>query len=178
LSDEAFLKESLGISNSSPHGQFEAREHVAFCFTCISKSLPLEQQLTIFLKEVYAFRINEIATILDRSEAMVKYYLHTARTKMIEIFEGRCALINKKGVCHQCSELSGIYNPRQNAQEELMKLSLVNEAAKGDKERLFDLRMQILQEIDPFNSPAADLQLHHLEYNRHVMEKYVKNLPG
>lgn len=172
LADPQFFGEAMHISASSPHGQFEIKEHIAFCFTCISKSLPLEQQLCIFLKEVYEFKVGEISTILDTTEAMVKYYLHTGRSKMINIFEGRCALINKEGVCHQCSELNGIYNPKQNIQEELMKIDLVKEAEKGNKEHLFDLRMKILKEIDPFESNASDLQLHHLEHNRQVMEKY------
>jgi len=178
IGDKAFLKASIDIAGTSPLGQFEAREHIALCFTCISKSLPLEQQLAIFLKEVYEFKVSEIATILVTTEAMVKYYLHAGRTSMIEIFDGRCALINKEGVCHQCSELNGLYNPKQDAQEELMKIALVREAEKGDKEHLFDLRMKILREIDPFQSKASDTQLHHLEYNRHVMEKYMENRPG
>ncbi len=172
MSNPDFFKEAMQIRMTSPQGQFEAKEHIAFCFTCISKSLPLEQQLCIFLKEVYEFKVNEITTILDTTEAMVKYYLHTGRSKMIHIFDGRCALINKEGICHQCSELNGIFNPKQNTQEELMKIDLVKEAEKGEKEHLFDLRMRILKEIDPFQSKAAELQLHHLEHNRKVMEKY------
>ena len=172
MHDEHFFKEAMQIRTTSPQGQFEAKEHIAFCFTCISKSLPLEQQLCIFLKEVYEFKVNEIASILNTTEAMVKYYLHTGRSKMISIYDGRCALINKKGVCDQCSELNGIFNPKQNAQQELMKIDLVKEAEKGDKEYLFDLRMQILKEIDPFKSKASELQLHHLEHNRRVMEEY------
>ena len=101
---------------------------------------------------------------------MVKYYLHTGRSKMVQIFEGRCALINKEGICHQCSELNGIFNPKQKFQAELMKIELAKAAEKADKEHLFDLRMQIVQEIDPFESNAAVLQLHHLEHNRMVME--------
>jgi RNA polymerase sigma-70 factor (ECF subfamily) len=127
----------------------------------------------LFLKEVYEFKVSEIADILEITEAMAKYYLHTGRSKMINIFEGRCALINKKGVCHQCSELNGIFNPKQNTQEELIKIDLVKEAEKGDKEYLFDLRMRILKEIDPFESKASELQLHHLEHNRKVMESYL-----
>jgi RNA polymerase sigma-70 factor (ECF subfamily) len=172
IADQQFFKEAMQIRTTSPQGQFEAKEHIAFCFTCISKSLPLEQQLCIFLKEVYEFKVSEITTILNTSEAMVKYYLHTGRSKMISIFDGRCALINKNGVCHQCSELNGIFNPKQNTQVELMKIDLVKEAEKGNKDHLFDLRMQILQEIDPFKSKAAQLQLHHLEHNRRVMERY------
>lgn len=170
--DKEFFQEARQLQQSSPQAEFEIKEHIAFCFTCISKSLPLEQQLCLFLKEVYEFSVQEITIILGITEAMVKYYLHAGRSKMTNIFDGRCALINKEGICHQCSELNGVYNPKQDAQEELMKISLVREAAKGDKEHLFDLRMQILQEIDPFASKAAALQQHHLEHNRKVMEKY------
>jgi RNA polymerase sigma-70 factor (ECF subfamily) len=175
LSNKEFFQEAMHIRMTSPNGQYEAKEHIAFCFNCISKSLPLEQQLCVFLKEVYEFKVSEVAVILNTTEAMVKYYLHTGRSKMINIFEGKCALINKEGVCHQCSELNGIFNPKQNTQEELMKIDLVKEAEKGDKEHLFDLRMQILRDIDPFKSKASELQLHHLEHNRRVMEKYLEN---
>lgn len=174
LNNRQFFQEAMNIRMTSPHGQYEAKEHIAFCFTCISKSLPLEQQLCVFLKEVYEFKVSEITTILGTTEAMVKYYLHTGRSKMINIFDGRCAVINKEGVCHQCSELNGIFNPKQNTQEELMKIELVKEAEKGNKEHLFDLRMQVLREIDPFKSKASELQLHHLEHNRQVMEKYLE----
>jgi len=34
--------------------------------------------------------------------------------------------------------------------------------------------MKILQELDPFESGAAKLQLHHLEHNRQVIEKYLE----
>jgi len=172
MSDEKFFREAIHISTTSPYGQFEIKEHIAFCFTCISKSLPLEQQLCIFLKEVYEFKVSEIVSILNTTEAMVKYYLHTGRTKMINIFEGRCALINKEGVCHQCSELNGVFNPKQKSQEEIMKIEMAKQAENADKDHLFDLRMSILREIDPFKSKASELQLHHLEYNRQVMEKY------
>ena len=170
LADPQFFRESMNIRMSSVNGQYEAKEHIALCFTCISKSLPVEQQLCLFLKEVYEFKVSEISIILHSTEAMVKYYLNTGRGKMITIFEGRCALINKKGVCHQCSELNGIYNPKQNTQAELMKIDLVKQAEKKDKEHLFDFRMKILKGIDPFESKASALQLHHLEYNRQVME--------
>ena len=172
--DPEFFKEAMHIRATSPQAEFEILEHISFCFTCIAKSLPLEQQLSILLKEVHEFKVNEIAQILDTTEAMVKYYLHTGRSKMIQIFEGRCALINKQGVCNQCSELNGVYNPKQKFQEEAMKINMAREAGKADKERLFDLRTQILQGIDPFKSKAAILQLHHLEHNRKVMEKYLE----
>ena len=178
IADEAFFEKAMQIRTTSPTGQFEAKEHIAFCFTCISKSLPLEQQLCIFLKEMYEFKVIEIATILNTTVAMTKYYLNAGRNKMISIFDGRCALINKNGVCHQCSELNGIFNPRQNTQQELMKIELVQQAEKGSKKQLFSLRTKILRDIDPFKSKASELQLHHLEYDRKVMEKYLEKNAG
>lgn len=173
LGNPQFFQEAMQIRQTSPQGNFEIKEHIAFCFTCVSKSLPLEQQLCIFLKEVYDFSVKEIAQILNQTDAMVKYYLHTGRSKIIEVFDHRCSLINKQGICHQCTELNGIFNPKQKAQEELVKIEMVRDAENKNKEELFDLRMKILQELDPFESGAAELQLHHLEHNRKVMEKYL-----
>jgi len=172
LTNRQFFEEAMQIRASSPLGAFEIKEHITFCFTCISKSLPLEQQLCLFLKEVYEFKVAEIATIIDTSDAMIKYYLHTGRAKMINIFDGRCAIINKEGVCHQCSELNGIFNPKQKFQEEVVKIEMAREAGSADKEYLFDLRMKIVRGIDPFESGGAELQLHHLEHNKNVMDKY------
>jgi RNA polymerase sigma-70 factor, ECF subfamily len=174
LSNSEFLGSMMTVRNTSPHGNFEISEHITFCFACISKSLPLEQQVTLLLKELYDFKVNEIASILDKSEAMVKYYLHTSRSKMIQIFDNRCALINKEGACHQCSELNGIFNPKQKLQEQQLKLEMCREANNPDRERLFDLRMKIVKGIDPFNSPASELQLLHLKHNKQVMDKFLK----
>lgn len=175
LSDPTAFKKTMEVIATSQYAQFEIKEHIAFCFTCIAKSLPIEQHLCLLLKEVYDFKVKEIALILKTTEALVKYHLHTGRSKMIEVFEGRCALINKKGMCHQCSEINGIFNPKQNTQEEIVKIKMAREAEKADKQRLFDLRMEVLKGIDPYASQAHELQLHHLEYNRKVMENYLKN---
>lgn len=177
LNNPHFFQEAMQIRHTSPQGHFEIKEHVAFCFTCVAKSLPLEQQLTLLLKEVYSFSVKEIAQIMDQTEAMVKYYLRVGRGKMIDIFDARCSLINKQGVCYQCSELNGIFNPKQNTQEALVQIQMVRDAENESKERLFDLRLQILQELDPFESGAAVLQLHHLEHNRGVMEAYLDEKP-
>jgi RNA polymerase sigma-70 factor (ECF subfamily) len=173
LGNPQFFQEAIQIRETSPQGNFEIKEHIAFCFTCVSKSLPLEQHLALLLKEVYGFKVKEIAQIMDQSNAMVKYYLHVSRNRMIKIFDHRCSLINKQGICYQCTELNGIFNPKQKAQEELAKIEMARDAEDKSKEELFNLRMNILQELDPFESGAAELQLHHLEHNRQVMEKYL-----
>jgi len=173
MKNQAFFEEAMKIRMTSPQGEFEIKEHISFCFTCVSKSLPVEQHLSLLLKEIYDFKVAEIAVIMQTTEAMVKYYLHTSRSRMTTIFEGRCALINKEGVCHQCSELNGIFNPKQDKQEALNKIAMVKASEKGDKEHLFNLRTHTVKGLDPFESGAAELQLHHLEHNRAVMEKYL-----
>ena len=176
LANPYYFPEVMNIQATSPQGQFEVKEHITFCLTCVSKSLPLEQQICIFLKEVYDFKASEITQILNTTEAMVKYYLHTSRAKMINIFDSRCALINKKGVCHQCSELNGIFNPKQDFEIEKNKIEMAKVADKGDKEHLLNLRLQIMKEINPFFSNGSALQLYHLEHNRKIMENYPKKI--
>lgn len=174
LANPDYFSGIAAVMLSSAHAEFEIKEHITFCFTCISKSLPIGQQVCLLLKEVYEFKVSEIARIMHTTEAMVKYYLHTSRSKMIHIFDGRCALINKTGTCHQCSELNGIFNPKQDFEEEKNKIELARDADKADKDHLFDLRLQIIKEIDPFTSNGSDLQLHHLEDNRKIMEFFTE----
>lgn len=174
LSNRSFLEEMMGIRMTSDQGNFEIKEHITFCFGCVSKSLPIEQQVTLLLKEIYGFKVKEIAQIIDNTEAMVKYYLHVSRKRMIDVFDNRCSLINKEGVCHQCTELNGIFNPKQKAQEEIVKIEMAREADNKSKEELFDLRMDIVKGIDPYESDAAKLQLRHLKHNKEVMDEYLK----
>lgn len=44
LNDPEFFREAMTIHKTSPQAQFEIREHIALCFTCVSRSLPLEQR--------------------------------------------------------------------------------------------------------------------------------------
>ncbi|MBL0073466.1 MAG: RNA polymerase sigma factor [Bacteroidia bacterium] len=172
LANPDYFPEISNIMQTSTQAAFEIKEHITFCLTCISKSLPLEQQLCLLLKEIHDFKVSEIAAILQTNESMIKYYLHTSRAKMVHIYEGRCALINKEGTCHQCSELNGIFNPKQNFEVEKNKIEFAKKANDPDRELLLDLRFRIMKEIDPFNSSGSDLQLHHIQHNRDVMENY------
>lgn len=172
LANPNYFPEIANIMQTSPQAAFEIKEHITFCLTCITKSLPLEQQICLLLKEAFDFKVVEIAEILQTTDAMVKYYLHTSRSKMVNIYEGRCALINKAGTCHQCSELNGIFNPKQDFEVEKNKIEFAKKANDPNREYLLDLRFKILKETDPFHSKGAPLQLHHLQYNRDIMEKF------
>jgi RNA polymerase sigma-70 factor, ECF subfamily len=172
LSNPDYFPEIAAIRQTSTQAEFEVKEHITFCLTCIAKSLPLEQQICLLLKEIYDFKVSEIVEILQTTEAMVKYYLHTSRSKMVNIYEGRCALINKEGTCHQCSELNGIFNPKQDFEAQKNKIEFAKRANDPNREQLLDLRLKIMKEIDPFNSTGSALQLHHLQHNRGIMENY------
>jgi RNA polymerase sigma-70 factor, ECF subfamily len=151
---EAFFK----VSNSIGEGAYEMTEHIDFCFTCISKALPIEQQIALILKEMYDFSVKEIMLILDKKEGVVKHLLIDSRKTMSYIFDQRCALINKNGVCNQCSELNGVFNPKQNQQAALMQLDLVKASKHFDREELYDLRIKLAKNIDPVRGKGADLQ--------------------
>lgn len=146
------------VHETSNAGVYEMKEHIDFCFTCISKTLPVENQVALILKDIYDFQVKEICLILEKTEGVVKHLLNDARGIMTGIFENRCALINKNGVCHQCSHINGIFNPKQDQQEELMKLDLVKGSKKFNREELFTLRTTLVKAIDPLHSPGTDMQ--------------------
>src|SRR6185437_7820748 len=144
------------VHDTSPYGAYEMNEHIDYCFTCISKTLPIENQVALILKDIYDFQTKEIAGILDKTEAIIKHLLNDARNIMTDIFEHRCALINKNGVCHQCSHINEIFNPKQDQQEELMKLDLVKGSKKYNREALFELRTMLVKAIDPLHAAGTD----------------------
>ncbi|HMG08989.1 MAG TPA: hypothetical protein VK609_10795, partial [Mucilaginibacter sp.] len=81
-----------------------------------------------------------------------------SRDTLTNVFDNRCALVNKNGVCDQCSQLNGIFNPKQDQQEERMKLELVKASKKFNRAELFTLRTKLVKAIDPLYSSGADLQ--------------------
>jgi RNA polymerase sigma-70 factor, ECF subfamily len=146
------------VSYASGEGAYEMKEHIDFCFTCVSKTLLIENQVALILKDIYDFSVKDICLILDKTEGVIKHLLIDARKTMTDIFDNRCALINKNGACNQCSELNGVHNPKQNQQAELMKLELVKASKKFNREELFELRTQLVKVIDPIRGKGADLQ--------------------
>ena len=135
--------------------QFEVREHINYCFTCIAKNLSIEKQIAIILKEIYDFKRTEIAEVLNVSEGVVKHLLHDGRKELQLKYENRCAIINKKGVCYQCAELNDFLQTEKNSAEKITKLGLSQN--KSPEENL-KIRFQIINQINPLNSNGADLE--------------------
>lgn len=158
------IQQDMGnIAMNSAHGKFVLKEHVDYCFTCMAKTLLLEEQVCVILKEIYGFKVQEIMEITALTEGKVKYALTNGRSRFIRIFEGRCALINKGGVCHQCSELNGMFNPQQDFEQEALKLKMVKEKDKANHDQLLDLRFQLVKNIDPVEAEGFELHNYMIE---------------
>lgn len=158
------IQQQMGeIAQNSPQGKFIMKEHIDYCFTCFSKTLLLEAQVCLILKEIYAFKNKEIAQITGLTIDKVKHALADSRKILKRIFENKCALISKTGVCHQCSELNGMFNPKQNAQEEAMKIKMVKARDKNNFDQLLDLRFKLVAAIDPLTAEGFDLHNYMLE---------------
>ncbi len=140
------------VFQSRPDARFEMKEHLDYCFTCITKTLDLTQQVCLLLKEVYSFKQKEIEAITGLSEGKVKHGIADARKNMKRIFRHRCALINKEGVCNQCTALNGIFNPEQDAHIKANELKL---STTEEPEELLDIRLKLVQSVDPLNGASG-----------------------
>lgn len=174
VANPSLMAKKMEVQQSSEYGTFVISEHINYCFNCTSKTLPLIGQLCLWLKEVYEFKISEICSILELGEGKVKHALADARKDMIRIFEKRCALINKKGICSQCTGLNQIYNPKQDAQVEANKLKLHRERDLKNYEELLDLRMAIVKSLDPLQEQGRDLHNYLLENSPNWAENFAQ----
>ena len=155
-------------NQQSPLGAYVIREHIDYCFTCVTKMLPLREQIVLILIDVYDFKIAEVGEILDAGIGAVKHLLRNARQTMLRIFDDTCALVNKQGVCDQCSQLNGKFNPEQDRQAEVMKIKWVREREQHNTEELLRLRTALIKEIDPLQTKGADLHEIFLAVNHTV----------
>lgn len=101
---EAWQGEVIGTM-TDPEFVFDAREHVAYCFVCIGRSLPPDEQAALVLRDVMDFSNREAANVLGSTEAVLRHRLSAARRAMADRYEGLCALVSKTGMCHQCAGL-------------------------------------------------------------------------
>src|SRR3984957_7100606 len=97
--------EKLATMMSEPDFRDEVKEHIAFCFTCIGRTLDPTEEAALLLREVFEFSNADAARILDLSEPTFRHRLSAARGKMIKSFDGLCQLVNKTGRCYQCVTL-------------------------------------------------------------------------
>jgi RNA polymerase sigma-70 factor (ECF subfamily) len=102
---ESSLHGELMATLRDPGFAFDAREHIAFCFTCVARTLDAETQVALVLSDLFDVDNREAAAILGLNESAYRHRLADGRARMQAAFEGLCALVSKTGTCYQCSEL-------------------------------------------------------------------------
>jgi RNA polymerase sigma-70 factor, ECF subfamily len=145
---------------ASPDFIFEIREHISFCFACIGRTLPPEEQAAILLREVLGFTAEEAAGMMEVSEPVFRHRLSSARAAMTTAYEGLCRLIDKEGVCWQCEGLR-MNAPAANQGENLVQIKVADGVAVTP-ESLFDARLAIVREAPLENGKTR--RLHDLFY--------------
>lgn len=167
LSTPSYQQRIIGSFQNQTEQQFEIVEHINYCFTCIAKNLNLEQQIAIILKEIYHFKRKEIAKILDKTEGIIKHLLFDGRKELQVRYEKRCALINKEGVCCQCAELNDFLQDTLDSESKLRATGL---SQTKDAETNLDIRFALINQINPLNSNAAELENTILQILREVID--------
>ncbi len=97
--------DAVHATMQTPAFRYDYREHMSFCFTCVSRCLPPEQQSALVLGDVLSFTGPEAAEALEISQSAYRHRLRGARMAMVAHFDKLCALVNKEGVCYQCDVL-------------------------------------------------------------------------
>ncbi|HBH05040.1 MAG TPA: RNA polymerase subunit sigma-24 [Flavobacteriales bacterium] len=145
----------VGAFSNQTEQKFELEEHINYCFTCVAKNLDIEQQIAIILKEFYQFSRKEIGQILDRTEGVIKHLLYEGRKELQTTYNQRCSLINKKGVCYQCAELNDYLQPEADAE---IKISRMGMSPHQSDEQNLNRRFELINQLNPLNSPGAELE--------------------
>lgn len=151
---------------SDPAFAFDVHEHIAFCFTCVARSLPPEQEAAIILREICDYSNRDAAKILDITESVLRHHLAAGREAMKETYEGLCSLVNKQGVCYQCSGFRNITAEGRKGPE--VQPFLPEGTAAGEQvdatESRFRLRLRVVREHE-FAGGASE-RLHDLIFHR------------
>ncbi len=96
---------AVGQALSTPDFQYDVREHIAYCFTCIGRTLEPDEQAALVLRDVLGLSNQEAAKALRVSRSVLRHKLSAARKRMNVVYDELCALVNKDGVCWQCAGL-------------------------------------------------------------------------
>lgn len=112
VGDAGFVAESKLLAGSAEM-KAVAREHLAVCFSCTARNLAPQESAALWLKEVYDFSVEEVASMLDSSFGQAKAWIQQARAKLSARYAASCALVTQSGVCFQCVELDTFFRADQ-----------------------------------------------------------------
>ena len=152
--DSHALSGEVMATASDPEFAYEVREHIAYCFTCVGRSLPVDEQAALVLRDVLDVSAREAAGVLNVSDAVLRHRLAAARTAMQDRYEGLCALVSKQGICHQCKGLRMIApedkrgGPFPDIRDFADRMAVVREAEPGSMAMLHAVFWRRTKEIE------------------------------
>lgn len=115
--DEPAAGAEVGVAMADPSFAYDVNEHIAYCFTCVGRTLDPEAQAALVLRDVLALTNDEAAKALHLSTSVLRHRLREARATMQERYEGLCALVDKQGACWQCAGLREVSPPGRRGPE-------------------------------------------------------------
>lgn len=139
----------------SPEHRFDAREHIAFCFTCVGRSLEPDEQAALILRDVLAYKNREAGKILGITESVLRHRLAAARATMQRRFDALCGIVNKQGICYQCE---GLRNTTPEARRG-PPVSTLGDSGDSSETR-FRVRLQVIRDVDIDNGHTQGLHDH------------------
>jgi RNA polymerase sigma-70 factor (ECF subfamily) len=107
--DAAFMAEMEAMRGDDEHRAM-AKQHLSVCFSCTLRVFPAQRAAALLLVEVFDFTLAEAAEMLEARPTQVKNWIQECRAGLDARYAETCALVTKKGVCHECAELSEYFN--------------------------------------------------------------------
>lgn len=111
------VSERVSATMAQPDTRFDVKEHIAYCFTCVGRTLEPEAQAALMLRDVLQLSNAEAAKAVGTSQSVLRHHLAAGRQQMQAAFEGLCSLVNKQGVCWQCKGLREVMPESKRAGE-------------------------------------------------------------
>ncbi len=151
-SDE--LSGEVIAATSAPDFAYEVKEHISYCFSCVGRSLPPDEQAALVVRDVLGLSAREASNVLGVSDSVLRHRLATARAAMQEKYQGLCALVSKQGICHQCSGLKMLApaqkqgGPFPDIATYADRMAIVRTAEPGSMTELHDVFWRRTKEIE------------------------------
>ena len=149
--DDHGKRQRIVDTTRDPEFLYDVCEHIAFCFTCVGRSLDPLDAAALVLREVIGFSNREAAMILGVSDSVLRHHLGDGRRAMEETFDGLCSLVNKDGICWQCSS----FRSATAASRRGPSLPVLDDRATAWRKRLAIVRQSHF--LDGVAAPLHDL---------------------
>lgn len=138
-------------ADSSVVDQCEARERITQCLQCITTILPVPEQVTILLCEVYGYSDNEAADILGMTTGRLKHMLRRARADLRDARPNDCGMIAKTGAASECARPSRLSAPTKERTRGASTIRIAARYGKRHSIRLVRLRDRLLRDVLRFD---------------------------